>query len=87
MAKMKIKVLGPGCANCKKLLENTEAAVEELGVEAAVEYLTSIDEIKKYVMLTPGLVINEKVVHQGKPLLNQTKICSIIKKNLSKEWS
>jgi len=79
MSEVKIKVLGPGCANCKKLLENTEAAVRDLDPKIEVEYVTGMDEIQKYVMLTPGLVINEKVVHQGKPLPNVAKIKSIIK--------
>lgn len=78
MAKMNIKVLGPGCANCKKLLENTEAAVKEAGLDADVEYITGMDEIGKYVMMTPGLVINEKVAHQGKPLPDVYKIKKLL---------
>ncbi len=82
MSDLSIKVLGPGCANCKKLLENTEAAVKELGLDVEVEYVTGMQDIQKYVMLTPGLVINEKVAHQGKPLLSADKIAKLIKKNL-----
>mgnify|MGYP006298395413 CR=1 FL=1 len=37
-------------------------------------------EIQKYIMMTPGLVINEKVAHQGKPLPNVEKIKALIKK-------
>jgi len=80
MTKMNIKVLGPGCANCKKLLETTEAAAAETGVDAEIEYITEMDEISKYVMMTPGLVINEKVAHQGKPLPNVDKIKALIQK-------
>ena len=80
MAKMNIKVLGPGCVNCKKLLETTEAAVKEAGVEAEIEYVTDIAVIRKYVMMTPGLVINEKVAHQGKPLPNVGKVKALIQK-------
>jgi len=82
MAKMKIKVLGPGCINCKKLLETTQAAVKELAVDAEIEYVTEMQEIQKYLMMTPGLVINEKVAHQGKPLPNLDKVKDLIRKNL-----
>jgi len=79
MAGVSIKVLGPDCMNCKKLLETTQTAVEELGLEAQVEYVTEMDEIRKYVMMTPGLVVNEKVVHQGKPLPNVDTVKSLIR--------
>ncbi|HUT52305.1 MAG TPA: thioredoxin family protein [bacterium] len=80
MAKMKIKVLGPGCVNCKKLLETTQAAVKEAGIEAEIEYVTDMAAIQKYLMMTPGLVINEKVAHQGKPLPNVDKVKTMLKK-------
>lgn len=80
MGKMNIKVLGPGCMNCKKLLETTRDAVKQVGAEAEIEYVTSMDEITKYVMMTPGLVVNEKVMHQGKPLPNVQKVKDLITK-------
>ena len=80
MAEIKIKVLGPGCAACEKLLETATLAAKELGGEADIEYIKEIAEIAKYVMLTPGLVINEKVVHQGKPLPGVAKVVSLIRK-------
>ena len=80
MSKMNIKVLGPGCANCKKLLETTETAVKESGVDAEVVYVTDMAEIQKYIMMTPGLVIDEKIAHQGKPLPNVDKIKALIQK-------
>lgn len=66
---MNIKILGGGCANCKKLLENTEAALKELGLEAAVEEVKDINAIIDYgVMKTPALVIDEKVKSSGRVL-------------------
>jgi len=76
---MNIKVLGPGCMNCKKVLEVVQQAVKELGVEAQIEYLTGRDNINRYIMLTPGIVIDEQVVHQGKPLPDLEKVKAFIK--------
>lgn len=62
-----IKVLGSGCANCKKLEAVTRQVVEQLGVQAEVIKVTEYPDIMAYdVMSTPGLVINEKVVSYGR---------------------
>ena len=64
---MRIKVLGPGCVNCKTLEKRTYEALEQLdGAEASVEKVEQIDAIVAYgVMRTPGLVVDDKVVWQG----------------------
>jgi small redox-active disulfide protein 2 len=62
-----VKVLGSGCANCKKLEESARAAIATLGVEARVEKVSDIADVMSYnVISTPGLVINEKVVSSGR---------------------
>ena len=62
-----IKVLGPGCENCKKVDAVAHQAVANFGMEAQFEKITSYDEIKQYPILsTPGLVINEKLVCAGR---------------------
>ena len=64
---MKIKVLGTGCAKCKKLYAEAEKAVAASGVEVDLEKVEKIDEIVAYgVMMTPALVIDEKVVMSGR---------------------
>jgi small redox-active disulfide protein 2 len=64
---MNIKVLGSGCANCKKLEENTRKAVEELGIEATIEKVEDFKKILGYgVMKTPALVVDEKVKIMGR---------------------
>jgi small redox-active disulfide protein 2 len=64
---LSIKVLGPGCANCVKVAELAQKAVNTLSVEAEIAKITGIPEIIKYGMLaTPGLVINEKLVCAGR---------------------
>ena len=76
---MEIKVLGPGCPNCHTLEETVRKAVVELGIDAKVEKITDMIEIMKYTMSTPGLVVNGKVKHRGKPLPNLEKVKSLIK--------
>ncbi len=64
---IEIKVLGPGCPNCVRLENLCYEVVEELGLEARVDKVTDLNEFGKYgVMLTPGLVVNGKVLLQGK---------------------
>ena len=65
--RMKIEVLGSGCANCKKLEANVRAALKELGKKAEVVKVEDIDKIMDYgVMMTPALVIDGKVVLKGR---------------------
>lgn len=66
---MNIKVLGSGCASCKKLHEETLKAVKELGKEYDVEYITDMNVILSLgIMSAPALLINDKVVSQGRVL-------------------
>lgn len=63
---MKIKVLGTGCAKCVNLENRVKELVKNNNIEAEVEKVSELQEIMKYgVMMTPGLVINEKVVSYG----------------------
>ena len=62
-----VQVLGPGCAKCEKLKHNAEEAVEQSGVEAAVEKITDINVITGFgVMMTPALAIDGEVKLVGK---------------------
>ena len=64
---MDIKVLGVGCAKCKKLYEEAQKAVARSGVEASLTKVERIEEIQKYaVLMTPALVIDGEVKCAGR---------------------
>lgn len=64
-----IKVLGAGCKSCHELYENAKEAVKEMGLSVEVEYITDMQKVMEYgVMSMPAVVVNEKVVSMGKVL-------------------
>ena len=66
---MNIKVLGGGCCKCENLLGAVKEAVAEKGIEAEIEYITDMDKIMEYgIMSTPALMIENKVVSMGRVL-------------------
>lgn len=68
MAK-EIKILGPGCLKCELLYENVLKAIEELGIEVNLIKIKDLLQIASHgVLTTPGLVIDGKVISQGKVL-------------------
>lgn len=76
---MIIKVLGTGCPKCKKLEANALEAISQAGIEAVVEKVTDLDKIMDHgVMMTPALVIDEKVVSNGK-ILSPAEIMALIR--------
>lgn len=79
---MEIKILGPGCANCHTMEELAKTALIELGIEANIEKISDIQVIMKYTMTTPGLVVNGKLKHSGKPLPNIEKVKALIKEEV-----
>jgi len=79
---MEIKVLGPGCPNCHDLERRVKQALSELKIEAKVTKVTDWKDIGKYIMMTPGIVINEKVKHSGKPLPRTEQIMNWIKEEM-----
>ncbi|MBE0684317.1 MAG: TM0996/MTH895 family glutaredoxin-like protein [Anaerolineales bacterium] len=62
-----IKVLGSGCANCKRVEQIARKVITDMGIEAEVVKVTDYNDIMTYnVLSTPGLVINEKLVSTGR---------------------
>ena len=73
-----IKILGTGCATCRRLLDDVQKLVINNNWQANVEYITELSAIMTYgVMSTPALVINDKVVSVGHP--GVTKVARLIK--------
>lgn len=67
--KLNVKVLGVGCKKCHELYENIKSAVSKSSKEVSVEYITDMQIVMNYgVMSMPAVVINEKVVSMGRVL-------------------
>jgi small redox-active disulfide protein 2 len=64
---LNVKILGSGCANCKKLEAVARAAASAANMEADFIKVTDMQQIMVYDLLsTPGLVINDKLVSSGR---------------------
>jgi small redox-active disulfide protein 2 len=62
-----LKVLGSGCANCKRLEQIANKVVQDLAIEAEIVKVTDFQEIMDLgVLNTPGLVVNDEVVSSGR---------------------
>ncbi len=62
-----VKILGPGCGNCRKLEAVAREAAASAGIEAAFVKVTDVNEIVAHdVLATPGLVIDGKLVSSGR---------------------
>ena len=68
-SRISIKILGAGCKSCHEQYENAKTAVKSMGLSAEVEYITDMEKVMGYgVMSMPAIVVNEKVVSMGKVL-------------------
>ena len=66
---MKIEIFGTGCPKCQSTMEVVKQALKETGKEAEVVKVTDINQmIDRGIMQTPALMINNKLVAQGKSL-------------------
>ena len=64
-----VKVLGAGCKSCHEQYENAKTAVKAMGLSVEVEYITDMEKVMAYgVMSMPAIVVNEQVVSMGKVL-------------------
>jgi small redox-active disulfide protein 2 len=76
---MRIKVLGSGCANCKKLEANVFEAVAQINVDADIQKIEDIQEIMGYgVLSTPGLVVDGELKVSGR-VPNVAEIINILR--------
>ena len=75
-----IKVLGAGCKSCHEQHENVKKAVADMKLDAEVEYITDMEKVMGYgVMSMPAIVVNEKVVSMGK-VLKAAQVEELLKK-------
>ena len=75
-----IKVLGAGCKSCHEQYENVKTAVNAMGLDLEVEYITDMEKIMEYgVMSMPAIVVNDKVVSMGK-LLKAADVEKLLRK-------
>lgn len=75
-----VKVLGSGCAKCIQLEANVKKALEQLGMDSAIEHVTDFSRIAAYgVMTTPALVVDGKVASYGK-VLKVEEVVKILEK-------
>ena len=64
---MQVKVLGPGCATCRRLYDEAEKAVAASGVSATLEKVEDVEAFLGYgIMMTPAIVIDEQVKASGR---------------------
>ena len=64
-----VKVLGAGCKSCHEQYENAKLAVKNMGLDLEVEYITDMEKVMVYgVMSMPAIVVNERVVSMGRVL-------------------
>lgn len=76
---MKIKIIGKSCSNRNKLFKNLQKSLENFKTKVEIELLEESKDLNKYnVTNTPALVINDKVVSQGK-ILNEREIKNFIR--------
>ena len=75
-----IKVLGAGCKSCHEQYENARKAVADMNLDAEVEYITDMEKVMNYgVMSMPAIVVNEQVVSMGK-VLKASQVEELLKK-------
>ena len=75
-----IKVLGAGCKSCHEQHENVKKAVENMSLDAEVEYITDMEKVMSYgVMSMPAIVVNEQIVSMGK-VLKAAQVEELLKK-------
>ncbi len=72
---VRIEVLGTGCPKCRRMLTNVQIAVKELGIEAEVIKVDTLEDIaNRGVMLTPALIIDDQLRAEGRiPCVDEIK--------------
>jgi small redox-active disulfide protein 2 len=62
-----VKILGAGCANCKRLEQSVRRVAEARHLDLTVEKVTDYADMMKWnILQTPGLVVEDKLVSAGR---------------------
>ena len=76
---MKLKIIGQNSSNRLKLLKNINKVAENLSDDLEIELIENQEKFSKYkVSNTPALIINDKIISQGK-VLNEKEIKNYIR--------
>ena len=77
-----MKVLGAGCKSCHEQYEYAKSAVNKLGLGVEVEYITDMEKVMSYgVMSMPAIVVNDKVVSMGR-VLKEADVVKLLKNSV-----
>jgi len=72
---LNIKVVGSGCPNCLKLEALCREVVKEEKIKANIEKITDFNKFGDLgIFITPGLIVNNRVLSQGKIPTKSTRI-------------
>ncbi|MEF3275164.1 MAG: thioredoxin family protein [Chloroflexus sp.] len=64
---LNVKILGSGCANCKRLETIVRKVIADHGLQAEIEKVTDYGQMMRWnLMKTPGLVVNDTLVSSGR---------------------
>ena len=75
---MKIEIIGPGCPFCRRLYRRVEEVVREKRVEAEVQHVTDLRTSLKYLLRTPVLLVDGRIVHRGKRLPAKERVAELL---------
>ncbi len=79
---MNVKILGTGCAKCKKLEKMSREILKDLDPEAEIGKVEDLQDIMAYgVMNTPALVLDGQVKFSGR-LPGRKELEEILRENL-----
>lgn len=82
MSNLKIEIFGPGCPKCMNTQELFMRALSEMNLPADLRHISDVEEmVKRGIMSTPAVFINEKKVSEGR-MLSLAEVKALIEANV-----